>query len=256
MISRLYQVKYGLPPDEIMELDNFRRANAAIPAIFFTSGSYLSEAHRLPPPRTPFDDKKIIFLARHPCDVAVSYYYHVGHRVTPHRKDVKGLPADQASIHEFVMNRDWGLPAVIAYLNRWAGNLVRIPASLLVRYEDLRRDPTTELRRIAAFLGETFSDEQLAEAVAFADFERLKEKERENFFGSHRLTPRDLANPNSFKVRRGKVGGYRDYFTTEQAAVMDDLVRRTLSPVFGYGPAEPERAPAAVGQGGQRQGRA
>jgi hypothetical protein len=255
MISRLFQVKYGLPPDEIMELDNFHRSNPAIPAIFFTSGSYISEAHRLPPPRTPFDDKKVIFLARHPGDVAASYYFHVDNRVTPHLKDVKGLPADLSDtpIHEFIMSKDWGVPAIIAYLNRWAGNLVRMPESLLVRYEDLRADPAAELRRIAAFLGETFADDAYAEAVAFASFDRLRERERQNFFGNDRLAPRDAANPDSFKVRRGKVGGYRDYLTPEQAEAVDDLVRRTLSPIFGYdGDGGAPRAAASAWQGTRR----
>ncbi len=237
MISRLYQVKYGLAADRIMELDNFQRQHPAIPAIFFTSGSYIADAHRLPPPETPYDRKRVIFLARHPCDIAVSYYFHVANRVVPHRKDVKGLPEDlsQTSVFDFAMDENWGLPAIVAYLNRWAEYLNRVPTSLMMRYEDLRAEPETSLRRIAAYLGETFTDETYADAVAFASFDRLKQRESENFFENRRLAPRDSGNPNSFKVRRGKVGGYRDYVTDEQAAAMEDRVRRDLSPLFGYG---------------------
>ena len=48
------------------------------------------------------------------------------------------------------------------------------------------------------------------------------------------MTPRDSANPDSYKVRRAKVGGYRDYFDDEQVARIDELVRSKLSPLYGY----------------------
>jgi hypothetical protein len=35
-------------------------------------------------------------------------------------------------------------------------------------------------------------------------------------------------------VRRGKVGGYRDYFTPEEVTVVDAMVEGALDPVFGY----------------------
>jgi hypothetical protein len=34
----------------------------------------------------------------------------------------------------------------------------------------------------------------------------------------YRLTPGDPANPESYKVRQAKVGGYRDYFTDTEVA--------------------------------------
>jgi alcohol sulfotransferase len=35
-------------------------------------------------------------------------------------------------------------------------------------------------------------------------------------------------------VRRGKVGGYRDYFDDEQVAAIDELMSRRAGPLFGY----------------------
>jgi hypothetical protein len=49
-----------------------------------------------------------------------------------------------------------------------------------------------------------------------------------------RIVPGEASNPESFKVRRGKVGGYRDYLSPEQAAALDQLVSGRLSPAFGY----------------------
>ena len=49
-----------------------------------------------------------------------------------------------------------------------------------------------------------------------------------------RVKPGDKDNPQSFKVRKAKVGGYRDYFTDEQCARLDEMVAQ-LDPMFGYG---------------------
>ena len=76
--------------------------------------------------------------------------------------------------------------------------------------------------------------ELFGEAVDFAAFDNLKELERTNFFANSRLTPVDPDDPNSFKVRRGKVGGYIDYFDSEQVASMESLVRQGLDRAFGY----------------------
>jgi hypothetical protein len=119
-------------------------------------------------------------------------------------------------------------------MNRWSQALKEHPCALLLRYEDLRSGPQRELKRIADFLGEKFTESQYDEAVEFASFENLREKERQNFFGNRRLQPRDINNPETFKVRRGKVGGYRDYFTTEQIGWIDEQVAVNLNPDFGY----------------------
>ena len=49
-----------------------------------------------------------------------------------------------------------------------------------------------------------------------------------------RMMPTDRKNPDTYKVRRAKVGGYRDYFDDAQVARIEDLVRTRLSPTYGY----------------------
>jgi hypothetical protein len=53
--------------------------------------------------------------------------------------------------------------------------------------------------------------------------------------GSRRLMIKDPDNPGAFKVRRGKVGGYTDYFTGEEQARIDELIAQ-IAPVYGYRP--------------------
>ena len=236
MVSNLYQQKYGLPTNGLMELDNFRTLNAAIPALFFTQGSYIEDGYKSTSADFPFAKKPLIFLARHPADVAVSYFFHSRARINPLKLDVKGFPSSIADmdIFDFVMHEKIGIPGIIAYLNRWEAVVKRHPRAIMLSYEKLRRDPAHELRRLADFLGSEFTDDQYAAAIEFARFENLKAKEATNFFDNRRLKARDNEDDNSFKVRRGKVQGYVDYFDAAQTQAIKALIAQTLSPGFGY----------------------
>ncbi|HSA80530.1 MAG TPA: sulfotransferase domain-containing protein, partial [Geminicoccaceae bacterium] len=104
----------------------------------------------------------------------------------------------------------------------------------MVRYEDLRLAPAKTLRQITALMGETFRDEEIEEAIGFGSFDNLRALESRGFFRQGGLSLRNPSDPESFKVRRAKVGGYRDYFSAEQTAELEQLVAERLSPVFGY----------------------
>jgi hypothetical protein len=94
-----------------------------------------------------------------------------------------------------------------------------------------------------------FSDDEIQEAVRFGSFDNLRQLETKGFFRQGGLTLRDPKDPNTFKVRRGKVGGYRDYFTPEQVAELEEIVRARLSPSLGYGPADEEASQPATASG-------
>jgi len=122
----------------------------------------------------------------------------------------------------------------------------RITAISALRYEDLRLDPEAELRRIIRFLDGSEDLASIRHAVAFASVENMRamEERRTFWLAGTRMAPRDRANPDSFKVRRAKVGGYRDYFDDEQVVRIDELVRAKLSPIYGYGVTPSERSPS------------
>jgi hypothetical protein len=89
---------------------------------------------------------------------------------------------------------------------------------------------------VLAFLGTPGSEAQIADAVQFASYDNMKRMEQQRVFwlSGGRLVPKDRSNPNSYKVRRGKVAGYRDDFAAAQLAEIDRLVETTLDPLYGY----------------------
>lgn len=251
MLSRLYQKRYGLPETELLESDNFHRAVPAIPIFAFVHGQGLDEVLEADPSPAWMAGKKIIFLVRNPLDVAVSEYFQSTRRASAGKREMMGVE-DDMPMFDFVMEGPNGLRAIIPFMNGWQRRVAAlgIPA-LTLRYEDLRADPHAGLRRISEFIGAAFTEEEIDDAVEQNTIENLREKERTNFYQNKRLAPRDPNDPDSYKVRRGKVGGYRDYFEPAQIAAMEAYVAARLSPTFGYGATHDtgEAAPGDVAPG-------
>jgi hypothetical protein len=245
MLSRLYQVRHNLPASLIVTSDELARRHSGIPRITATNGHYSYEGAvgaALEPDASdsPLRDKPILLLARHPCDIAVSWYFQFTKRQSAAKQELINAwidhPIDRRTIGmwDFVRYSDIGLPSLVDYLNRWERNLAHLPRALMVRYEDLRAEPARALRRITELMGERFSDKEIEQAVEFGAFDNLRQLEGKGFFRQGGLRLRNPNDPESFKVRRAKVGGYRDYFTDEQTAELDTLVAERLSPTFGY----------------------
>lgn len=248
MLSRVYEQKYGLDRHDLVEFDNLHRKNPEIPKVFFTHGNYLRNytGHGYDT-KVDYYGKRTVLLVRDPRDVAVSQYFQWKYRMRPHKKRINDYPSHNSEIEifDFLMEPEQGLPRVIRYFNSWLKEIPNVGDVLVVRYEDMRESPGEVLKQILEFTGTPATDEQIADAVEFAAYENLKKKEGETKFspfkGGWRLVPGNRNNPNSFKVRRAKVGGYRDYFTDEQLARIDAIVDEEMLPLIGYTSSEAKR---------------
>ncbi len=237
MLSRAYQLKGGLPSDELLDFDNFRQQDDALPAVFFTHNNYLRDYTGNSESKAHFKGKRIVLLVRDPRDVAVSQFFQWKYRMRPNKKFINDYPAHGSAVEpwDFVQDPDAGVPRIIDYFNGWAQAVPELVDVLVIRYEDMRARPAEVLRKIFDFTGADISEQQIAEAVDFAAYDNMKKMEQERHFkgSGARVKPGDQANPQSFKVRKAKVGGYRDYFTDEQCKQLDDMMAE-LDPVFGY----------------------
>jgi len=247
MLSRLYQARHGLPDSLINSSDELARRNPAIPRVSATNGYYSYEgavgrALASDAPDSELRHKPVVLLARNPCDIAVSWYFQFTKRQSARKQELinhfieRPIDRHSVSMWDFVRHSDIGLPCLIDFLNTWERNVKNLDRSLIVRYEDLRAEPAKTLKQITGLMGEAFSDEEIEEAVKFGSFENLRQLESKGFFRQGGLTLRNPKDPDSFKVRRGKVGGYRDYFSPEQVAELEELMASRLSPGFGYTP--------------------
>jgi hypothetical protein len=240
MISHLFRVMHGLPDNAILGFDNFHNMNSQVPKIFFTHDNYIKDFTGDSQSKKPFYDKPVILLARDPRDVAVSQFFQWKFRIKPTKIAINNYPprGSDISLYEFVMGENGGgMAAMTDYLNLWASEAQKVEKFHLLRYEDLRARPHEELRKLLDFMEVKAGDEHVKAAVNYSSYENMKKMEGEEKFrlAGGRMMPRDKDNPDSFKVRRAKVGGYRDYFTDEEVAAIDARLAATLAPVFGYG---------------------
>ena len=260
MISRLFQVRYDLPASRLINTDELALKHPEIPRLAASIGYYsyegvIGEALVPNAPDSELRHKPVLFIARHPCDIAVSWFFQFTKRQSRHKQELINHfidhPIDRRTIEmwDFVRHSDIGLPFLVDYLNSWERNIAGLERGMVLRYEDLRAQPAEYLRRVVDFMGIGFTDEEIEEAVRFGSFENLSSLETKGFFRQGGLTLRNPDDPNTFKVRRGKVGGYRDYFTDEQATELEEIVRARLSPAFGYLQASGEGAGAATATG-------
>lgn len=178
-------------------------------------------------------DARIVILARDPRDALVSSYFEFSRR----RRWYGG------SLDDMVLHPIFGIGRTVDVMNEWARQWRGSERATLLRYEDLMNAPREGFRRFLEFgLGDT-NERALDEAAAFASFPHMQELEAAGHFEDDALRGAVPSDPDSFKVRRGKVGGYVDTLTgTALARANQELAR--LDPWFGYG----ERRPPAAGR--------
>jgi hypothetical protein len=238
MVSRFYQIRHGLSERHLIGFDNLHLRNRAIPKIFFTHDNYTKDYTGNLDSKIDYAGKKVILLVRHPADIAVSQYHQWQYRMKPNKVALNRYPArgQDLGIFDFVTREYAGLTRTIDFMNGWAGEAGQSDDLLVVRYEDMRAHPERILGRILAFMGTPGTEDEIREAVAFASFENMRKMEANSTFwlSGGRMRPRDRKNPQSFKTRRGKVGGYRDHFDDGEIAEIDRRIAEQLSPVFGY----------------------
>lgn len=238
MLSRFYQVKYGIGERHLIGFDNLHKKNRAIPKLFFTHDNYLKDYTGNRDSKADFYDKKVVLLVRNPLDVAVSQFFQWKYRMRPGKKALNQYPehGSDIEIYDFLMDPDAGLTKIIDYLNLWASEAGKIRDLLIVRYEDMRSNTGEVLEKIVTFLGTPGDQDQIQEAVRFASVENMRNMETKRTFwlSGSRMVAKDKSNPNSYKVRKAKVGGYRDYFDDQQIQTLNQLVADRLDSIFGY----------------------
>ncbi len=237
MISRFYSFKHGLNANMLMGFDNMHRRNKAIPKLFFTHDNYLKDYTGNIDNKADFYNSNVLLLVRNPLDVAVSQFFQWKYRMRPGKKALNDYPDHNSdiAIYDFVMHPGV-LPKIIDYLNLWASESSNIKSLHIIRYEDMRGKTGEVLEGALRFLDSDPSPEEIEECVSFSSVENMRKMEEKNAFwlSGSRMKAKDKNNPDSFKVRKAKVGGYRDYFDDDQINTLKTLVNEQLDPLFGY----------------------
>jgi hypothetical protein len=175
-------------------------------------------------PRRVSRDTPIILLVRDPRDVVVSLYFQVTRRDQRYH----------GSLAEMIRHQTFGIEPIVYVLNTWLATWGERAAVQLVRYEDCRADTARIFADVLTFLGVKHIDRPgFADSVAFSSFENMQRMEATGKFATRILAPGDAQDAESFKVRRGIVQGYHDYFAADDIRYLDRAMLR-LDKRYGY----------------------
>lgn len=161
---------------------------------------------------------KYIYVARNPRDLAVSYYFHyLGF------KYVKSLEwSDFFSWFSTgsVACGDYFKHTLSWWDHREDDNV------LFLKYEDMKRDLHSCIRKISLFMGLDLSSDIVDKIAGESTFSTMKNNPAANYTNvSHRRTPGAVPF-----MRRGEVGDWKNYFTPEQIVKCDALCSSKFEP--------------------------
>ena len=174
---------------------------------------------------------KIIFLYRDPRDTAVSFYFECTKRQKRKRKHIirhffEGRNTAKP-IDKFVLSPRFGVPKIIKFNLSVADALFQNPNVIMTAYEDMVQDTPLFLTRILGFIGESRSRPEVLDVVDRCSFTNMQKEERAGILSAHYgviLRPGDDADTDSYKVRRGVIGGYLDELKSATAAQLSDIM--------------------------------
>jgi hypothetical protein len=180
-------------------------------------------------PRRALRKRPIVLLTRDPRDAFVSYFVQLTRRNPATPNEIKEM-----SIDELLRHPRFGIAVMVEVMNGWITEFGDRSDFTIVHYEDLRADPARAFHELLRAIGEKEIDDAVfGPAIDFSDFRNMQKLEAAGEFGSKILQPRDTEDPESFKVRRGKVGGFREYLSAESQNYAGQVCAG-LDPRFGY----------------------
>ncbi|KAG6448316.1 hypothetical protein O3G_MSEX005437 [Manduca sexta] len=169
-------------------------------------------------PPSLLDTTKVVYVARDPRDVAVSSYHHSKLFVQ------MGYNSD---FKHFWSLFTGGLFTFTPYFEhvKEAWEKRHHPNLLFLFYEDLRKDLPANIRRIAKFLGKEPSEEQILGLCDHMKIDNFKNNKAVNLEDMRVL---GLLSEGEQFIRRGKSGGWRDYFDEEMTKQAESWIIENL----------------------------
>ena len=215
LVGRALVMHYGLPEERVLETERLV-ATLGLPVLGFDhDGSGLMGRRTwrdLSADKSEYRANRVLLMGRDVRDTLVSAYFHATRRIGEF----------DGPIAPFVRSERFGVDKVLTFYRQWHAARSVPREFMFLRYESLHTEPVAALRRVLDFLGARgVPGATLAAAVEFARFDNLRRAEAENRFRSPSLKAASGADPESFKVRKGKVGGFRDYLAGDDIAYID-----------------------------------
>ncbi|UKY47508.1 sulfotransferase domain-containing protein [Streptomyces inhibens] len=226
MMAKAISAEWGLPMElcEDLRLTAFSEVEPRIPRITFWHDDRVAwrSPAELSRDKSWYRGRKVVFLTRDLRDTIVSHYFQRTRR--------PGNPYE-GELGDFLAADEGSLRTCVEFWNIWHASRGVPEGFLLTSYERLAADTAAELARVLEFCGlPSPAAGTLRQAVEFGSFDRMRAMELADAFHSEKLRPGSPDDRESYKTRRGIIGGYRDYLTRQQIAWADAQIAGRLVP--------------------------
>ena len=169
--------------------------------------------------------KAVIYLIRNPLDVTVSYAFHSNkdfdEMLNIVNNESHSLCNAPGKLHNQLRQiiYDWS-----GHVESWVDRS-GLPV-LVIRYEDMSKDPFVEFRKAFDFIGLHINEKDLKQAIKNSEFHRISELEKQSGFRE-----KPLAMDSFF--RSGNPGDWKNYLNKSQE---NKLIQkhRSMMARFGY----------------------
>ncbi|CAH2086174.1 unnamed protein product [Euphydryas editha] len=169
-------------------------------------------------PPTLLDTTKVVYVARDPRDVVVSFFHH---------NKLKRFTGEDAELKSywnyFIKSEVIWTPYFSHVLEAWEKR--SHPNMLFLFYEELFKDMPAAIRRVAKFLGKEVTSEQVAKLNEHLDFKNFKKNKMVNL---EEFQESGIFTKGPGFVRKGKVGGWRDDFDEEMTEQAEKWIAENL----------------------------
>lgn len=217
ILGTVFQLRFGTKGVDPSSIHHMWKQDRRIPRFTFTHDM---NAHLVSPAQVHwngdlYSGKKTILLVRDPRDTIVSLYFEM----------TKRAHAYEGTIGSFIRQDVGGIASLVAFLNDWCRNRNRLSLSHLICYEDIHALPLSTIAAALEFSGIAGTpDALIQEAIDRCSFGAMRRMELSGAVPHVRLRPGDVSDPESYKVRRGKVGGYVDSLSSADCAFLDRYI--------------------------------
>jgi len=179
------------------------------------------------------EGRSTVFMHRNPIDTAVSFYFQVLRKDMPAGSlrwwkrwipfKLSGRMPDR-DIEDFVLHEGLGVPKICAFNRGWLDALEGRDDTVVLTYEHARRDPVEAFSTLFESHGLDVDD--IETVVEQSSFDRMRALESTGRFQHMMLSQKSGDDPESRKVRRGRIGGYREYLSDETVARCREVAAR------------------------------
>ncbi|XP_030012830.1 amine sulfotransferase-like [Sphaeramia orbicularis] len=161
---------------------------------------------------------KVIYIARNPKDVLVSYFYF--HKLAT----MLETPKDFDDFFEKFMRGDVFGGRWFDHIKTWYSHKDDMNI-LFITYEEMIQNLQSAVERISLFLGKELTDEQLASVVEHSTFKNMRKIPQANY----EQVSDDLLNHHvGTFMRKGTIGDWKNHFTVAQNERFDEVFQKEM----------------------------